>query len=309
MPVRTLNRPRTGAALEPSSRNRFHGASRDFADLAKAAAVWVLTVLSMLVWVVAAAGVAHAESSSTARNDVTDTQNLLGSDLSKVCDEMDRTYQQTGVRVKLLYLAHFGNTKDPEKYVADTLQSMKPGPNTVMLAIASNDGRLVVVVSHGSASWLTNRTNIDKLSEAAFEPIERGQSPDWSGAAIDMMKQICTLKQHDDMVTTLWIAVPLGGLGIALMAVVVVIFLSRHRRLRAHAGSRGRHGSEKRAGSADSKSEKTKTDGHANSTAVSPQRSDGPEERQSDVPEDTSQSVHSDSVAPAEEANEDLAQP
>ena len=74
------------------------------------------------------------------------------------------------------------------------MESMNPKPNTVMLAVASNDGNLVVVVSKNSDTWLLDNKTVDKLSEAAQQPLLENP-PSWSGAATAMMDQIVKSKK------------------------------------------------------------------------------------------------------------------
>ncbi|WEV73392.1 hypothetical protein OZX74_05430 [Bifidobacterium sp. ESL0798] len=129
--------------------------------------------------------------------DVTDPQNLLGGNVSKVNDEIASTKQETGVNVRLLYLANFTGTKDPDKWAGASLQSTNPPANTVLLAVASNDGRLVVAVSHNSDDWLKDKGHVSRLSQAALEPIQKGDVPDWSGSACAMMDEIKVLHQQE----------------------------------------------------------------------------------------------------------------
>lgn len=169
-----------------------------------------------------------ATQDGTAAN-ITDTQNLLGSDISKVSDEISSTKQQTGVNVRLLYLQNFSGAKNPDVWVAGVLKSLKPAPNTVMLAVASNDGKLVVAASQNSDDWLKSGDSVSKLSQAALGPIQKSDVPDWSGSAIAMMEEIKTLKRQS---TSLKIAigVVVGVIVLLIVAVVVVMLLRRKRR-------------------------------------------------------------------------------
>ena len=128
---------------------------------------------------------------------ITDPQNLLGDNLTKVIDAANRTKQETGVTVRLLYLESFNTTEKPEQWASQLLESLNPPANTVMLAVASHDGNLVVVVSPNSDEWLRSQSTVDQLSEAASKPLldqQAGQGPNWSQSAIDMMDAIaCSL--------------------------------------------------------------------------------------------------------------------
>lgn len=164
---------------------------------------------------------------------ILDTQNLLGNDIAKVSDAITRTRERTGVQVRLIYVDSFNSTDSPDDWARQTLRSLDPAPNTVLLAVATNDGNLAVVVSPGSDEWLSSQKSVDALSEAASAPltgVKAGESPDWARSAIDMMDVI--IKEKDtstsSSVTMVGIAVLIGV--VALAAVVVVIIVVRRRR-------------------------------------------------------------------------------
>ncbi|WEV46010.1 TPM domain-containing protein [Bifidobacterium sp. ESL0690] len=174
---------------------------------------------------------AQAASQSTGElsADVTDPQNLLGGSVSKVNDEIASTKQETGVTVRLLYLANFTGTKDPDKWAGESLQSTKPPANTVLLAVASNDGRLVVAVSHNSDNWLKDNDHVSQLSQAALGPIQKGDNPDWSGSACAMMDEIKVLhKQEASKKPKIIIGVSVGVV-VVLIAVGVVVMLRKRK--------------------------------------------------------------------------------
>ena len=87
------------------------------------------------------------DSGVTITENITDTENLLGSHAAEVTDAIAKTEKETGVHVHLLYLSSFNSQQKPGDWAATVMESMNPKPNTVMLAVASNDGNLVVVVS------------------------------------------------------------------------------------------------------------------------------------------------------------------
>ncbi|WEV58350.1 hypothetical protein OZX67_05825 [Bifidobacterium sp. ESL0728] len=172
-------------------------------------------------------------------SDVTDPQNLLGGNVSKVNDEIASTKQETGVTVRLLYLANFTGTKDPDKWAGDSLQSTNPPANTVLLAVASNDGRLVVAVSHNSDNWLKDKGHVSQLSQAALGPIQKGDNPDWSGSACAMMDEIKVLhKQEASKKPKLIIGV---FIGIVVVLVAIGVGLVLHKR----------NGTKKKTGNSD----------------------------------------------------------
>ncbi|WP_214309935.1 TPM domain-containing protein [Bifidobacterium simiarum] len=183
---------------------------------------------------------ASAGSSATEKmtitEDITDTENLLGDNLGKVMDAIKTTKSETGVRVKLLFIPNFIEGEDPQKWAARVLKSTDPDPNTVMLAVASEQGNLVVAVSSNSDEWLSSQKTVDELSSAALSPLTENDTPDWSGSAIAMMDQIKTLKKTStsSSVTSLGVWIFVGCL--VLLAVAAVAFrLIKGRGQHAHA--------------------------------------------------------------------------
>lgn len=130
-----------------------------------------------------------------ATDSITDTENLLGDSVTKVSDMISITKKQTGVSVKLLYLSNFTGNKNPSKWASDLLTSTNPDRNTVLLAVATHDGKLVVAVSSNSDEWLKRKTTVDLLSDAAYRPLISSQGADWSQSAIMLMKQIARSKK------------------------------------------------------------------------------------------------------------------
>ncbi len=165
---------------------------------------------------------------------ILDTQNLLGNDIAKVSDAITRTREQTGVQVRLIYVDSFNSTDSPDEWARQTLRSLDPGPNTVLLAVATNDGNLAVVVSPGSDEWLGSQKSVDALSEAASAPltgVKAGESPDWARSAIDMMDVIAKEKDTATSRSAVSIGVValVGAVALAAVAVGVVIVVRRRR--------------------------------------------------------------------------------
>jgi hypothetical protein len=175
---------------------------------------------------------AYAVSSAGQANNgsVTDTQNLLGSQSAKISDEITSTYQQTGVHVRLLFLANFEGSKNPDQWVANVLESTKPDPNTVMLAVASNDGRLVVAVSKNSESWLKKQENVNQMSQAALNYLQDGKTPDWPGCAIGFMKEINDIHHQRQVTRRVIIIVCCVVVLIGICVVAWFVFVHRQRK-------------------------------------------------------------------------------
>lgn len=171
-----------------------------------------------------------SNSGIVATDSITDTENLLGDSVNKVSDEIAATKKRTGVTVRLLYLSTFGDTKDPSKWASDLLISTLPAKNTVLLAVATRDGRLVVAVSPNSDEWLKSRNTVDALSDAAYKPLVTTTGTHWGQSAIMMMKQISRSKRtattsSASLISTLIMLIIILCLGV----VVTLILLHRSR--------------------------------------------------------------------------------
>ena len=178
--------------------------------------------LCLMLWITPPV---HADDSAglgiTATDDITDTQNLLGSNVSEITDAINQTKKETGVTVRLVYLDSFNAKGKPDKWVSALLESLNPKPNTVMLAVASNDGNLVVAVSSNSEEWLKKKSTVDALSDAAQKPLMESD-PDWAKSATDMMNQISVQKKTSTSSRTIWIGVG-GFAGVLLLLVVILV--------------------------------------------------------------------------------------
>lgn len=163
---------------------------------------------------------------------ITDTENLLGSNVTEVTDAIDQLHEQTGVSVRLLYLSSFSAGEGQvDQWASDVLESTDPEPNTVLLAVASHDGNLVVAVSANSDEWLHRQSTVDELSQAALDPLVENDTPDWSASALDMIEQINVVYRTATSPSVIVIgAAALGGVVVILSIVVVVMLVRRRRR-------------------------------------------------------------------------------
>ena len=164
---------------------------------------------------------------------ITDTENLLGSNVTEVTDAIDQLHEQTGVSVRLLYLSSFSAGEGQvDQWASDVLESTDPEPNTVLLAVASHDGNLVVAVSANSDEWLHRQSTVDELSQAALDPLVENDTPDWSASALAMIEQINVVYRTATSPSVIVIgAAALGGV-VVILAIVVVVMLIRRRRRR-----------------------------------------------------------------------------
>lgn len=182
----------------------------------------LLLVVALLIFPLVGGMEAGAEEGQTDSGEgtvseqITDTQNLLGSDVGSITDAIKSTKEETGVSVRLLYLPSFYQKMKPEDWAKQVLASMKPAPNTVLLAVASQDGKLVVAVSNNSDEWLRDQKTVDQLSQDALGPISKAGNPDWVGSAkalMDGISRIDAQRKQQRQVTII----------LVVLAVVVVL--------------------------------------------------------------------------------------
>lgn len=171
-------------------------------------------------------------SGATLSADITDPENLLGDNVTSVTDMITKTKNKYGVSVRLLYLDSFGTKTKPSTWASTLLQSTSPQPNTVLLAVASADGNLVVAVSNNSDEWLKDQKAVDQLSQAALEPLTKKNAPDWSGSAIAMMNEIGKLKETSTSkgASKVSTGIFVAALLLLIALVVVIIVLARNAR-------------------------------------------------------------------------------
>lgn len=195
----------------------------------------VATFVGMTATVPLTSGVAAESADDTDSSTITDTQNLLGGDLGKVNDAVKEVKAKAGVNLNLLYLSTFDTKEKPATWAAAQLESLEPAKNTVMLAVASEDGNLAVVVSKNSDSWLKNQGTVDSLSEAAVEPIVKNKTPDWSGAAIALAHKIEAVKADRDAAPLRLTAIIAGiVVAVALVGLIVFLAIRSARRRKTH---------------------------------------------------------------------------
>ncbi len=179
----------------------------------------------------------------TITDNITDTENLLGSNVAEITDAIEQTKTDTGVTVRLLYLASFNSDQEPDVWASSLLESLDPDPNTVLLAVASNDGNLVVAVSSNSDEWLKKTSTVEALSDAAQKPLMES-TPNWAKSATDMMDQIALERQTSTSSHARWLGI--GGMVAVLILLVVVILVfqmlrKRNKSLKFRRRSSGRH--------------------------------------------------------------------
>lgn len=185
-----------------------------------------------------------SEKSAAASADesaIVDPNNLLGSHLTEVSDAIANTYRETGVTVRLLFLPSFNTTQEPSEWATKLLDSLDPKPNTVLLAVASNDGNLVTAVSSNSDEWLKDKQTVAQLSDAALDPIvnhKDSQSPNWTQSALDMMTAIDTAHKDAESRKSRPVIVVVVVVIVVLLAAAVVAFIIWRKK---HPKKAGRH--------------------------------------------------------------------
>ncbi|KAA8818005.1 hypothetical protein CSQ85_10190 [Bifidobacterium rousetti] len=191
---------------------------------------------------------AFAVQTGTMTNEITDPQNLLGSNVSTVSDRIKQTEEETGVHVHLQYVESFGADDKPSQWAKQVLEATNPEPNTVLLAVASGDGNLVVAVSSNSDEWLRDEKTVDELSRAATAPLAKQDDQDWSGAAIAMMDEIKQQKQTSTNSRTIRIGLIVMGCVLVLLVIVIVTTVTLRRRNKARRGSASKSKAKGKAG-------------------------------------------------------------
>lgn len=156
------------------------------------------------------------ESMGTLTDTITDPQNLLGSNVGVITDAIQDTEKTTGIHVRLLYVPTFSKENNPDKWVSQVLESSQPASNTVLLAVASSDGNLVVAVSANSQQWLRKQSTVDSFSQAALSPIADSNSPNWVGSAQALLDSVREEKRHHDQ------QILIRNCAIALGVIVVI---------------------------------------------------------------------------------------
>ncbi|WP_165777329.1 TPM domain-containing protein [Bifidobacterium primatium] len=282
-------------------------------NAARAARVWMLVaslIIAAMVGGAAAPAVHAADATSTpsasatasgsssssdsgdavtVTDNITDTENLLGDNLGKVSDALDRVKKEDGVTVKLMFLPKFVEGKDPNEWAKEVLKATNPAPNTVLLAVASEDGNLVVAVSANSDDWLSSKEAVDSLSKAAWAPLNE-QTPDWSGSAIALATQISALKKSSSSSRFSTVGIVVFVIALVVLAAAATAFVVIHRRRKARINRqlarRERRRARRNAGSANDS-----TDGSADGSSSVGSPDDSTNDS-ADIQETSSTEVH-----------------
>lgn len=208
----------------------------------KRLAAAVFAIIALAMWITPSCYAEEGEQQTATEggmltSSITDTENLLGSNVTEVTDAITQLHEETGVSVRLLYLASFSADEDEvDQWANVVLESTDPSPNTVLLAVASHDGSLVVAVSGNSDDWLRSQDTVDELSQSALSPLLDNDTPDWSGSALAMIDHIATLQRTRTTASASIIGVAvLGGVAAVLIIVVAVVILGQRRKRRERA--------------------------------------------------------------------------
>lgn len=205
-------------------------------------ALQIIVLICALICLFVTAGIPVIATAQT-RPTITDTQNLLGSQGSKVQSDLDDLKKDTGVTLNLLFVDSFGVKKLDKKtigtWVNARLNFTKPDKNTLLLAVASQDGRMALAVSKGSDKWLSSQVDTT-LSDAAAAPLAR-RNPDWTGSVTALVRSVRRIKtEHDQLPVK--IGVTIGAIVVAIALIVGIILLIRWlRKIGFFAPRHGRH--------------------------------------------------------------------
>lgn len=111
---------------------------------------------------------------------VVDDAGVLGDDIDRVKDAVDRLYDQTGAKIFIVYVDSFDNPSDAQEWADQTADQNGLGAADLLLAIATVDRNYAY--STGS-DFPVSDGDIQKAVDEGLIPKLR--SSDWDGGAID----------------------------------------------------------------------------------------------------------------------------
>lgn len=226
--MKRMESSRSLTSLRPNVDNRGRHPGRDRQDggerrgIAARMPHFLALVAAVLAFLLPLSGIVPARAATT-KPAITDTQNLLGSQGARIQESLDALQKDTGVTLNLLFVSSFGLKKIDKttvgKWVDARLAFTKPAKNTLLLAVASQDGQMALAVSKGSDSWLASQVDTN-LSDAAAKPLARSD-PDWSGSVTALVRQIRQSKSDHDSLP--WKIA--GGVALAVLIIAVIVGL------------------------------------------------------------------------------------
>ncbi|KSZ59409.1 membrane protein [Rhodococcus pyridinivorans KG-16] len=196
--------------------------------LARSALAFVPALLAVAAWLLLPAA-ASAEPPSRLPQPITDTAGVLDdADVARIQEATNTLYDEHGLQLWVTYVSSFDG-RDYNSWAQATAQASNFGPDTALLAVATDDREFALWTPMGSEISESER---DRISSSDVVPALRNS--DWTGAAVGAADGLSNaLTPSAAPVTTLLV----GGGVIAAGGAGVYAYNRRSKKKRADAGA------------------------------------------------------------------------
>ncbi|MDO1482632.1 membrane protein [Rhodococcus rhodochrous] len=195
---------------------------------ARSALAFVPALLAVAAWLLLPAS-ASAEPPSRLPQPITDTAGVLDdADVARIQEATNTLYDEHGLQLWVTYVSSFDG-RDYDSWAQATAQASNFGPDTALLAVATDDREFALWTPTGSEISESER---DRISSSDVVPALRNS--DWAGAAVGAADGLSNaLTPSAAPVTTLLV----GGGVIAAGGAGVYAYNRRSKKKRAEAGA------------------------------------------------------------------------
>ncbi|MCD5420746.1 TPM domain-containing protein [Rhodococcus pyridinivorans] len=195
---------------------------------ARSALAFVPALLAVTAWLLLPAA-ASAEPPSRLPQPITDTAGVLDdADVTRIQEATNTLYDEHGLQLWVTYVSSFDG-RDYNSWAQATAQASNFGPDTALLAVATDDREFALWTPTGSEISESER---DRISSSGVVPALRNS--DWAGAAVGAADGLSNaLTPSAAPVTTLLV----GGGVIAAGGAGLYAYNRRSKRKRADAGA------------------------------------------------------------------------
>ena len=195
---------------------------------ARSALAFVPALLAVAAWLLLPAS-ASAEPPSRLPQPITDTAGVLDdADVARIQEATNTLYDEHGLQLWVTYVSSFDG-RDYDSWAQATAQASNFGPDTALLAVATDDREFALWTPTGSEISESER---DRISSSDVVPALR--TSDWAGAAVGAADGLSNaLTPSAAPVTTLLV----GGGVIAAGGAGVYAYNRRSKKKRAEAGA------------------------------------------------------------------------
>ncbi|WP_397519350.1 TPM domain-containing protein, partial [Rhodococcus pyridinivorans] len=195
---------------------------------ARSALAFVPALLAVTAWLLLPAA-ASAEPPSRLPQPITDTAGVLDdADVARIQEATNTLYDEHGLQLWVTYVSSFDG-RDYNSWAQATAQASNFGPDTALLAVATDDREFALWTPTGSEISESER---DRISSSGVVPALRNS--DWAGAAVGAADGLSNaLTPSAAPVTTLLV----GGGVIAAGGAGLYAYNRRSKRKRADAGA------------------------------------------------------------------------